>query len=1036
MSSNTQCDVLLVTVTDVETETLLETAKTRTGRDYKTEPGNQKTYFDLGMIGGARVFAVRSEMGSDTLGGSLLTVKDAISEVKPSAVIMVGIAFGINPKKQKIGEVLVAKQLLAYDLQRVSTTETGSAKIVLRGDKPHCSEKLLDRFRTARLRWKKAQVNFGLVLSGEKLIDNIDFRDQLLSLSEEAIGGEMEGGGLYAASQQSKVDWILVKAICDWADGKKDVRRKVRQKTAAASSADFVFEMLGLGLLASDQSATAFVPEQVKEAVGLESPPLIADRVSIARLPTGGNELFGRDEELKLLDDAWNHPSTNIVCFVAWGGVGKTALVNHWLKKRMARDNYRGAERVYGWSFFSQGTNERAASADLFIDQALRWFGDTDPTAGSPWDKGERLANYLRQTRTLLILDGLEPLQHPPGPQEGKLKDAAMQALLVELAAQQPGLCVISTRERIGDLIEFENGTVIKHDLNYLSRQAGAQILRSLNVRGDDEELEQASGELGGHAFSLTLLGSYLEEVFAGDIRRRTEIENLFHDTRYGEKAEAMIAAYEQWLREGMELAILRLLGFFNRPADAVSVTALREPPVIRGLTEPLQHFKAREWSQAVAKLRRIKLLADPSPSEPGTLDAHPLLREYFKQQLKGDQADAWRAGNLRLYDHLKNTTKELPDTIQEMSPLFACVAHGCEAGLHQQAFREVYLRRIQRGEEFFILNMLGAFGTDLGALLGFFETPWTRPIGDLPEKDAAFLLNQAGSDLRAIGRFHEAEEPTHAALIWAISSKSWKNAAIAAQNLSEYYLTTGDLLQAVGFASQGIDLADKSGQIEERRDNRATLAYALHQVGHIDQATTMFEEAEDIHKKVEPAHLWLYSVQGFQYSQLLMETDRAHEAKERSQRNIELWSERTLPLAMAFDTLSFCCAHIPEISQETMLHDEKIQEKLGQALEFLRQFAPIDFLPYAMLTRAQAALALDDHIEAERELLKVSRISSRCGMALHLAEFHLKSARLRLAQGNNEQAREHWVTAKEMIEKMGYHRRDKEVENIEKQLG
>jgi hypothetical protein len=32
-------------------------------------------------------------------------------------------------------------------------------------------------------------------------------------------------------------------------------------------------------------------------------------------------------------------------------------------------------------------------------------------------------------------------------------------------------------------------------------------------------------------------------------------------------------------------------------------------------------------------------------------------------------------------------------------------------------------------------------------------------------------------------------------------------------------------------------------------------------------------------------------------------------------------------------------------------------------------------------------------------------------------------------------QAREHLKTAKEMIEKMGYHRRDKEVEELEKQL-
>jgi hypothetical protein len=91
-----------------------------------------------------------------------------------------------------------------------------------------------------------------------------------------------------------------------------------------------------------------------------------------------------------------------VVTLVAWGGVGKTALVNHWLI-RLAQDNYRGATRVYGYSFYSQGAAEgKQASADLFIATALRDFGDPEPDAGSPWDKGERLARLLQQA-----VDGL-----------------------------------------------------------------------------------------------------------------------------------------------------------------------------------------------------------------------------------------------------------------------------------------------------------------------------------------------------------------------------------------------------------------------------------------------------------------------------------------------------------------------------------------------------------------------------------------------------------------------------------------------------
>ena len=46
-------------------------------------------------------------------------------------------------------------------------------------------------------------------------------------------------------------------------------------------------------------------------------------------------------------------------------------------------EDWRGAERVFGWSFYSQGAAEgRQASADPFIAAALRWFGDPDPRPG------------------------------------------------------------------------------------------------------------------------------------------------------------------------------------------------------------------------------------------------------------------------------------------------------------------------------------------------------------------------------------------------------------------------------------------------------------------------------------------------------------------------------------------------------------------------------------------------------------------------------------------------------------------------------
>ena len=163
-----------------------------------------------------------------------------------------------------------------------------------------------------------------------------------------------------------------------------------------------------------------------------------------------------------MLTDTWeNKPEINILTLVAWGGVGKSALVNKWLST--LGESYGGAERVLGWSFYSQGAAEgRQVSADQFIAYALEWFGDPDPTAGSPWDKGERLAELIKQQRTLLILDGLEPLQTPPPVETGTLKDPALKTLLRELARHNPGLVVITTRLDVTDLEDLLGHSVQK----------------------------------------------------------------------------------------------------------------------------------------------------------------------------------------------------------------------------------------------------------------------------------------------------------------------------------------------------------------------------------------------------------------------------------------------------------------------------------------------------------------------------------------------------------------------------------------------
>src|ERR1700741_4203472 len=376
------------------------------------------------------------------------------------------------------------------------------------------------------------------------------------------------------------------------------------------------------------------------------------EKISVARLPITGSDVFGREEDLAFLNDAWANQHINVVTIVAWAGVGKSTLVNHWLG-RMAAEHYRSAELVFGWSFYRQGTSGGTSSADEFLDATLAWFGDPDPRIGTAWEKGERLAKLIAHRRTLLVLDGLEPLQNPPGPQEGRLREPSLQALLRELAAFNTGLCVITTRTPVADLADHEGASALRLGLEQLSSDAGGRLLRALGVRGDESELRTASEEFAGHCLALTLLGSYLTDAYDGDIRCRNEVTGrLTHDVRQGVHARKVMESYQAWFGEGPELSILRMLGLFDRPISESAFGALLKPPAICGLTESLTDLSPTERRTIFARLRRARLLAGDDPHNPGQLDTHPLVREYFGEQLRSQQPEAWKECNQRLFDY------------------------------------------------------------------------------------------------------------------------------------------------------------------------------------------------------------------------------------------------------------------------------------------------------------------------------------------------------------------------------------------------
>lgn len=817
-------------------------------------------------------------------------------------------------------------------------------------------------------------------------------------------------------------------------------------------------------------------------------------QIAPTRLHHGADHLFGREEELAALDQIWDDPSKHVLTIVAFGGVGKTSLIFEWMARQAAKD-WTSFERVFDWSFYSQGTSEqRAASADTFIAEALKFFGDEAmaQSAASAWDKGARLAHLIALRRTLLVLDGVEPLQYPPGPLAGKLKDSALEQLLRGLAQANPGLCIVTTRERVADLAPFRETTAPEWDLEFLSDEAGAALLHqsgakragAVVISQNDPELRAASREVGGHALTLRLLGGYLALAKGGDIRKRAlvDLEDADRefktnpddaDRTYGHAFKAM-RVYEEWLESGGELglrqlAALRLLGLFDRPTDGGCLTALLKEPAIAGLTEPLVNLDEAEWNVTITRLANCGLVSQSGDQLETDLDAHPLLREYFGKQLRENNLTAWRAAHRRLYEHLCATTKEGDQpALEDLQPLYQAVAHGCQAGLQQEACDKVYRDRLQRGEEAYSTKKLGALGSDLGAIACFFDPPWRRVSHLLTERAQAWLLNEAAYTLRALGRLTEALEPMRASIAMSVEQENWASVAVYDSNLSELELILGEVAGAVGDAEQSVTYADRSGNAFWSMGCRTTYADALHQGGRRAEAEACFREAEQMEAERQPAYPLLYSAQGFRYCDLLLaEAERAawQTILQLETQNSKLetaaasclaiservaqtlhWAEENNAalLTIALDHLTLgrvalYAAILESGSGVWSLNQDDKQRRdavatLYTAVGGLRRAGEQQYLPLGLLTGAWLRFLEDETEASRRDLDEAWEIAERGPMRLHMADIHLYRARLFHAVKPYPwtSPREDLAAARKLIEQCGYWRRKEELEDAE----
>jgi tetratricopeptide (TPR) repeat protein/nucleoside phosphorylase len=312
-------DIAILTATVTERDSVLVSMRPLSGWTHVLKIASGPDTFYLGILGRQTIVLTMCGMGAVGRDGSSLTASDAIRTWNPKGIIAVGIAFGIDPDKQGIGDVLVSRTVSSYEPQRVQDD-----LIIFRGVVAESGLHLFNRFINVQ-RWRfqrpdgsPVELRAGQILSGEKLVDSSRFKKRLLERYPEAIGGEMEGAGLYAAAERAKVEWIIVKGICDWADGNKD---KHYQRFAAAAAVSLVEHVLNDANAVSDLRR----PRETTSPALTQSAKATVQ--ALFQLPSTVGDFVGRENEIAMLLEVLQPSQRSTVASInGLPGSGKSEL--------------------------------------------------------------------------------------------------------------------------------------------------------------------------------------------------------------------------------------------------------------------------------------------------------------------------------------------------------------------------------------------------------------------------------------------------------------------------------------------------------------------------------------------------------------------------------------------------------------------------------------------------------------------------------------------------------------------------------------
>ena len=225
--------ILILSASPLEYRILRQTAR-KYGFHFidKNAKNEEFSYAECLDVEDSKLYLARTAVGPMN---SSSTIQGLQEEINPDYIVMGGICIGLVRDKQKLGKLLISRQIQIYDSYKL--TDKGK---ILRGDVITSNRYLYDKFLLESFEYDTSDVDEGLIVSANVLSNCEEYVKQIKEERPDAIGFEMEGGGLIHAARIFQDKWILIKAISDWGYRKDDDF----QEKAAEMSYRFIFDTI------------------------------------------------------------------------------------------------------------------------------------------------------------------------------------------------------------------------------------------------------------------------------------------------------------------------------------------------------------------------------------------------------------------------------------------------------------------------------------------------------------------------------------------------------------------------------------------------------------------------------------------------------------------------------------------------------------------------------------------------------------------------------------------------------------------------